>query len=330
MVDEDTAHMRIDGGVFAAVLSPDFRSDNTCFAAGASGLFCSRDAGDTWKLALDATEPGEELSVLALALSPDYEHDGVLFAGMHGGVLRSWDGSESWAAKVLPPPMPTVSSIGISPVFPKDSILFAGTFEDGVLRSSDGGLNFTSWNFGLLDSRILTLVVSPDFEVDDTVFVSSESGIFRSKNGGRSWREVDLPVSAVPALSLAISPGFADDGLLFGGTESSGLYKSSDAGESWTSIMDERLSGPINCIAFSSGFLSDSSLFVATTQQIYFSEDCGVKWYEWAQIPDVMALSVSPSSEGHPQVLAGTATGGVGWVLHDAVKLRATIAALST
>ena len=165
MVDEDKAQMRIDGGVFAAVLSPGFRSDNNCFASGASGLFCSRDAGVTWKLALESTAPGEGLSVLTIALSPDYERDGVLFAGMHGGVLRSWDGGESWAATVLSLPMPTVSSIGISPVFPKDSIFFAGTFEDGVLRTSDGGLNFTSWNFGLLDLRICALVVSPDFEV---------------------------------------------------------------------------------------------------------------------------------------------------------------------
>ncbi len=322
--------MKIDGGAFSAALSPAFQRDRTCFASGASGLFRSQDTGSTWQLAVEAKEPDERLSVLALSLSPDYENDGTLFAGMQGGVLRSWDGGGSWAATVFPPPMPTVSALAISPVFPKDSILFVGTSEDGVFRTSDRGLTFTSWNFGLLDLRIYGLLVSPAFEVDETVFAATESGIFKSKNGGRSWREVDFPASAAPVLSLAISPNFADDGMLYGGTESSGLFKSLDGGRTWMSIGDERLSGSINVITVSPQFLNESYLFVATTQHIFFSKDKGVEWQEWAQVPGVMALSAPQGVEGETGVLVGTATGGVGWAMHKSADLRSNITSIAT
>jgi ligand-binding sensor domain-containing protein len=52
--------------------------------------------------------------------------------------------------------------------------------QDGIFRSTDRGVRWTGWNFGLYDSNINALAVA-DSQV---IFTGTQSGIFCSTNAG--------------------------------------------------------------------------------------------------------------------------------------------------
>ncbi len=315
---------RLDDVILEIAVSPGFAHDQTCFAAGLSGLYRSEDRGQTW---LSTVPADEDVSVFAVALAPDYGRDKKLFAGLEGGVLRSWDGGQDWAAAVLPLPPPQVLCLAVSPAFAKDSTVFAGTAEDGVFRSNDGGVSWTSSNFGLLDRNVLCLVISPQFDCDDTLYVGVESGVYRSTNGGRAWRAVDFPVEAAPVLDLAISSDFAVDGLLYAGTDASGLLASADRGDTWAHVQADMLSsatgrvsperGPhqaINAIALSPDFPRQPDILVAAQEGLYISRDQGRSWSVRAPTAGVLTMAAPYGFSERSPLLVGSAEDGVKWV----------------
>jgi hypothetical protein len=80
-------------------------------------------------------------------------------------------------------PTPAISALAISPNYVRDGTLFAGSLEDGVFRSSDGGRQWSAWNFGLMDLRILCLAISPNFASDEMLFVGTQKSTHSAFNG---------------------------------------------------------------------------------------------------------------------------------------------------
>lgn len=315
---------RLDDVILDVAVSPDFAHDQTCFAAGLSGLFRSEDRCQTW---LSTVPADEDVSVFAVSLAPDFGRDRRLFAGLEGGLLRSEDGGNSWAAALLPLPPPQVLSIALSPAFSRDGLLFAGTAEDGVFRSDDGGDSWKSSNFGLLDRNVLCLEISPQFEADSTIFIGAESGVYVSRNGGRAWRSAGFPVDAAAVLDLAVSPNFAHDGLLFAATAASGLLSSSDYGHNWRRVPIDLLpqstnpdseetdpSCAINAIALSPDFASQPEILVAAQKGLFISRDLGRSWSVRAPVGGVLSLAAPDGFDDGSPLLVGMSEGGVSWV----------------
>ncbi len=307
--------------VYAIAVSPTFAEDAVCFAARQTGLYRSEDAGDSWIPAYDSLGLEAPLATMAVAVSPSFASDHCAFAGVSGGVMRSVDAGRTWNGVLLPEPPPVVSALAVSPDFDRDSILLAGTLEDGVFRSADRGGRWARWNFGLLDLQVFCMVLSPDFHTDETVFVGTESGIFRSTNGGRAWREVDFSPDLAPVLSLAISPGYTNDGkdggtgVLFAGTETCGLYRSEDRGRTWTRLGEETITEPVNGILLSPGVSYPATILVALSDRLLVSRDGGASWSDWgagASFEAGITCVAAPLGldEGSP-ILVGLSEGGV-------------------
>ena len=199
------------------------------------------------------------------------------------------------SSALLPSPPPVVSCLVASPDYERDGVLFAGTMEDGVFRSSDRGERWVRWNFGLLDLHVLALALSPDFAQDETLFAGVESGIFRSTNGGRAWREVPFPTDLAPVISLAISPDFKRDGLLLAGTEAHGLYVSRDRGRTWAALGEGVLGEAVNAILLAPDFPQTPTILAVTSDGLSLSEDGGSTWSEFAADvpPDEAVVAVS-------------------------------------
>ncbi len=265
---------------FAAWSSPGGASMQTCFAARSSGLYRSKDGGQTWEPAYASLNTSEALATTSVALAPDFAHEPTIFAGLNGAILCSYDGGNSWQPGRLPAPLPAISALAISPCFQEDGTALAGTSEDGVLVTSDRGMNWVSWNFGLLDLNILCLAVSPEFAADETIFAGSESGLFRSTNGGRAWKDVVLPVEFDAVLSLAISPNFVGDNTVFVGTENQGLLVSHDRGKSWRLVGEKTASDPVNHIVLSASSPA-SELLILHGGALIVSKDGGETWKKW-------------------------------------------------
>ncbi len=267
--------------VYALAVSPNFAQDHVCFAARQSGLYRSDDGGLHWRFMYDTLNLDAPLAATAVAVSPNFESDHSVFAGAPGGILHSVDGGEHWTIASLPPPPPFISTLAASPHFAHDSVVLAGTMEDGVFRSADRGSNWSRWNFGLLDLNIYCLALSPAFANDETLFVGTETGIFHSKNGGRAWREVAFPTELAPVLSLALSPDYADSGILFAGTEFSGLFYSADRGHTWKNLGKGMLTEAVNDIILSPTFPTQAEVLAVLSTALLLSRDGGQSWSAW-------------------------------------------------
>jgi photosystem II stability/assembly factor-like uncharacterized protein len=142
-----------------------------------------------------------------------------------------------------------VQSVAVDPQDPDR--VFAGTFDDGLWRSRDGGL---SWQRvgegpgGIAEGRILSVAISPSHRVDGlaAVYAGTEpSRLYRSEDDGRTWRAFPrLPeLPSAPTWSFPPRPWthhvrwiglhHHDPALVFAGIELGGVMRSRDGGETW-------------------------------------------------------------------------------------------------
>ena len=84
-----------------------------------------------------------------------------------------------------------MAAFGLSAAVASDFTVFAGTFEDGILRSTDGGDSWKPVNAGFNFKRATAVVPSPEFATDSTVFAGSFGVLFRSEDRGDTWKQVN-------------------------------------------------------------------------------------------------------------------------------------------
>jgi photosystem II stability/assembly factor-like uncharacterized protein len=255
------------------------------FAARASGLYVSSDAGRSWSNALETLKLTAPLAIMDVAI-----HNETIFAGTDGGLLCSDDAGKTFQSVPFRKPRPTISCLAISPDFADDHLILAGTLADGVFQSDDGGKSFTAWNIGLFDLHVLSLALGTRASL---VYAGTESGLYMSENGGHSWSAKNLPGDDDPVLSLAVSERF-----LFAGTETRGLFRSDD-GDTWEKL---ELNGAINKIIIT----PDDKLFVLCDNRLVISKHNGETWTE--QLLDgVSSLALG----NNDTILVGYLTGKV-------------------
>jgi photosystem II stability/assembly factor-like uncharacterized protein len=266
-------------------------------------LYRSPDKGRTWENTFASfAQPLTATAVISI--------EKIVFAGVNGAVLRSDNAGETWHMAGLASPPPQVVTLAASPNFRDDGIIVAGTADDGIFVSDDGGMNWTAWNFGLLDYHIFALAFAPNFTRDRTIFAGTESGIFRSQNGGRGWSELSFPFLAAPVLSLAVSESFDKDGRLYAGTESHGLFTSDDAGLNWQQEDDTSFDTAVNTVWLSAP--PSHELWLLLEDRLLCSVDHGQSWerrYDFQSEKIATAMLVAAGSP--PGIIIGFADGDI-------------------
>ena len=142
-----------------------------------------------------------------------------------------------------------------------ENAILVGT-NDGIARSTDGGLNWVSVDSGLTNTFVNSMFVN-----DDTVFAGTNGGIFRSTNKGTIW----IPVNN--GLSNTSVNCFAEfNQHLFSGTKE-GIFKSTNNGENWTMADSGLQTKLINSIA-----VSGENIIAGTENGMYLSTNTGLSW----------------------------------------------------
>ncbi len=303
--------------VYALAASPGFNKDGPCFAATSGGLYRSSDGGSGWKLLRVTDEAVSPMAVTAVAVSPAFAQDRALFAAVKGGILRSSDGGDTWFAAKFPAPPPLFTALVISPNFARDGFMLAGTMEDGVFSSTDRGLNWQPWNFGLFDLGVLCLAASPHLPADETIAAGTETGLYRSANGGRAWRESGFPSEFAPILSLAfldLSSNGVGETLLFAGTEQNGLFVSGGEGEGWHRIAPEALPGSVNQLQILRKPDGEARIVALAEDGVLISRNAGQNWDYLVQTEDPPTAFLLPERSGETMFIG---LAGKGIVKYD-------------
>jgi len=303
--------VKVDGGLdnqHIGLLSiyPGYQVDEVVLAAGTEmGLYRTEDGGDRWHQVVD-----DGAQITAIAFSPDLNRDEVFVGDAEGNLYLSTDRGETWGQVFRDLHGGAITSIVVSPRFSSDSTFFVGTEKGGILKTVDGGASFVAVNEGLRftlrgkyatfrlsssplvrrdEKTIVSLVLSPDYDKDSTIFASMwNEAIFKSSDGGQAWKRYPLGLTCDNQADteeyksphfrdLRISPNFAEDKTIFlGGFD--GLFKSVDGGRHWVQMetLPLRL---IKGLALSPGSRDDLSVAITTYGGgAYTTHDQGNTW----------------------------------------------------
>src|SRR5262249_22110692 len=134
------------------------------------GIFKSTDGGSSWTSANSGLPGGSFVhgrSVSPIAIDP--QHPATLYIGLwwrsetdntyRRGLFKSMDGGTVW--KQLSPGLPEGSNFGPLAIDPRDArTIYLGT-QTGVIRSTDGGENWSAVNSALPGISVSSLAIDP-------------------------------------------------------------------------------------------------------------------------------------------------------------------------
>ena len=234
----------LDGGGFINVVAFDPAVPGVVLAGGdVSGISRSADYGRTWAPANVGVENLSELKVASILFSPTGEaYAAVGDKGVSGGLLVSTDAGLSWSLRSgvprfsggnndgLPLPAPHPRSTGsLLAVDSGRGMLYAATFDSGIMRSADDGRTWTT--LGLAGAFLRALAMDP---ANPNVLYASafEGGVYRTEAASTTGAFTLLPTSPASVEEMAF---VGSD--LYAAAGAEGLFRSPDGGATWTPLL---------------------------------------------------------------------------------------------
>jgi photosystem II stability/assembly factor-like uncharacterized protein len=190
--------------------------------------------------------------------------------------------------------------------------LFAGTYNGGVVLSTDNGKSWTGTTTftGLVGITVRSLVTIPDSSGGTNLFAGTEKGLYLSTDNAVNWKKIDIGETTYPIiLSLVTCANDSGGTNLFAGTTNGGIYLSTDNGTSWKMVGISATTTNVTSLAIITNG-STTNLFAGTNGDgVFLSTNYGTSWTEVnTGITDsaIEVLFVDGSN-----LLAGTQLGGV-------------------
>lgn len=249
------------------------------FAGTSNGLFKSVDGGATWAASskgFPVIGNGNSNPILTLTVAVDPKTPSTLYATPRGQLHKSVDGGANWTALNAPGGY----YFALDPQTP--TTLFVSG--EGVSRSTDGGVTWTTSNAGLSLPGYPKLTSGGPLAVDPrlngTVFFGTFGGIFRSTNGGSTWAATNTGLANVTVHVIAVDP--LTPTTIYAGTRDQGIFKSTDGGASWA----DSSNGLYDPSGFSGAWVTSlaidpvtpSTIYAGTNNFVFKSIDSGASW----------------------------------------------------
>ena len=279
--------------VRALALSP---SSRRVIAAGTmTGVFLSRDAGQTWARITPKDHPDLK-NIESLAFDPDDPR--VLYAGTWHLAWRTRDAGSTWAP--IHEGMIDDSDVMTMTVLRDDPQVLYATACSGIYRSEDGGDSWTKLKgIPFSSRRTRAFALSSD---ESLLLAGTTEGLWISDDRGRTWTrspDRDLVINAVLVQR---------DGSILLGTDEAGIVRSTDHGSTWVASN----TGFAERFALQLLFDPEGRLVVATWGApryggVYMSGGIGRPWvhlYEGLEGHQVLSVALLEGG-----ILAGTEDG---------------------
>ncbi len=136
--------------------------------------------------------------------------------------LISFSASAQWQSLGL-------DTVRIFSLAETSSGLFAGSDNNGVYRSTNGGVTWVQSNAGLHDTFVKTLV-----PVGTRLYSgSNRGGVSVSMNGGLNWQNIS---AGLPPAGTGVHVIVSSGNAVFAGTNGRGVFRTTNDGATWDSV----------------------------------------------------------------------------------------------
>ncbi len=257
------------GGRITSLICHPTRPENIWIGAAGGGVWCSKNAGQEWKMCWNDQDI---LNIGSLAIdekNPDVIYCGTGEANLSSdsypgiGLYKSTDGGTTWKLIASSDNNNVPVRIGRIAIDPFDSqhVILGGVgLAEVSATGADYGGMFVSTNAGA-SWRRQTFISERNYWCHSIVFdpktkgriyasiteKGSRSGIWRSVDGGKNWQHLltDLPEGArFGRTSLAVSPSNPNVLYAFALDEANdemllGVFRTTNGGDNWTPIHEK-------------------------------------------------------------------------------------------
>jgi len=156
-------------------------------------------------------------------------------------------------------------------------VFFVGAIASTLLASSATGASAGSWkSLGPEGGPVDSVILSPDFARDQSLFAVTGNGIFKSNDSGGNWAKMSIDADKNPVEKIEFSPNYAADKTVFA-MAGNGLYKSTDGGRTWLRAKYLNRSLQYETIAISPNYAQDGTIFL-NDHVLFRSTDGGRTW----------------------------------------------------
>ncbi len=212
----------------------------------------------------------------------------ILYAISNGVLLQSMNGGGTFTALSLP--SSEVATLAIDPS--NGQILYAGTFDQGLFKSTDGGATWSTSNGSLQalqpgQFEFQSIWIDPD---NPSVLLAYAIGNFyRSGDAGNTWKMI---LSDTFVLTLNFDT--AVPGLIYITDNQGDAWASTDDGQTFSSLKVPAGFGAILPDPTQSGHLVALSL-----SGLYVSTNSGSSWAQAGTFPSTPNLALSAADWAH-------------------------------
>jgi photosystem II stability/assembly factor-like uncharacterized protein len=305
----------LEGGGFQNVVAVDpFDGDDVLSGGDVAGFQRSENGGVTWQSANAGLTARQQLAVASILFSPTVQNTvyaAVGDPGATGGLVVSEDGGKTWSLRSNVPRfaggnaktagMPAEHPRSTGNLLALDALgrLYAATFKDGLMRSGDDGVTWTT--LGLAGVHLRTLVLDP-----------LNPGVLYAGSYGQGAFKIDDSAGGVTITKLTSSPPVVEElavvnSSIFAAAGTSGLYRSIDGGGTWQRLSTGLAAGGNWTSIAAKDCISSSILFAGAlgpgSDDVVKSTDGGATWTSLTADPAAVKTTVGGPS-GHPWWLA--------------------------
>jgi len=183
------------------------------------------------------------------------------------------------------------NNVGITALATYVTNIFAGTLNNGVFLSTNGGTSWSPVNNGLANPQVQTLTVAGNYIYAGT----NGNGVYRSSDLGSSWQPVNTGLT-----NLQISYLYVSGNNIFAGTYGGGIFRLPINGLNWTPVNNGLTTQYINAFAYNGQYL-----FAGGTG-LFGSTNNGSSWTSlgnfnniWIHTIAVLGTDVFVGTENH-------------------------------
>ena len=217
-------------------------------------------------------------------------------------------GVNTWTT--IGPSGESIEALAIAPNTP--TTIYAGSYVNGVFKSTDGGEHWTAINTGgLTGTEVYALAI--ESHTPATVYAGSwGGGVFKSTNGGENWTAIDKGLTGTIVEALAIDSH--TPATVYAVLDRTGVFKSTDGGENWTDITTDLPTGIEGFLLYEALAIdpdTPATVYVGSNNQgVFKSTNGGGSWTATGlTFTEVRTLAIDP--ETPTTIYAGTISQGV-------------------